>query len=177
MEQSPSWEANRSSASQEIPRVLWNPKVHYRTHKSPLRSRIIFKNECINYHNCNPMTLSLIKIKQGTMSQETSVSGNQFRPCKLRIEMPRSPRRPTNIMYRRLQSHWQALIEVSNNCTRDNLTHTLSLIHIPWSNWNSGCSQHYADTSVPYSWRNLSDMSYQYVWPWTSTHKISWKLV
>jgi hypothetical protein len=28
MEQSPSWEASRSSASQEIPRV------HYRTHKS-----------------------------------------------------------------------------------------------------------------------------------------------
>jgi len=27
MEQSPSWEANRFSASQEIPRILWNPKV------------------------------------------------------------------------------------------------------------------------------------------------------
>jgi len=26
MEQSPSWEANRFSASQEIPRILWNPK-------------------------------------------------------------------------------------------------------------------------------------------------------
>jgi hypothetical protein len=33
MEQSPSWEANRSSASQEIPRILWNPKVCI--HKSP----------------------------------------------------------------------------------------------------------------------------------------------
>ena len=33
MELSPSWEANWSAASQEIPRILWNPKVHHRTHK------------------------------------------------------------------------------------------------------------------------------------------------
>jgi hypothetical protein len=32
MEQSPSWEANRFSDSQEIPRVLWNPKLHYRVY-------------------------------------------------------------------------------------------------------------------------------------------------
>ena len=35
MVQSPSWEANWFAASQEIPRILWKPMVHYRTHKRP----------------------------------------------------------------------------------------------------------------------------------------------
>ena len=34
-EQLPSWEPNRFSASQEISRILWNPKADYRIHKSP----------------------------------------------------------------------------------------------------------------------------------------------
>jgi hypothetical protein len=35
MEQRPSWAANKSSASQEIPSNLWNRKTQYRIHNSP----------------------------------------------------------------------------------------------------------------------------------------------
>jgi len=35
MEQGPSWEANRFSASKEIPHILWNPRVQNCIYKSP----------------------------------------------------------------------------------------------------------------------------------------------
>jgi hypothetical protein len=35
MEQNPPWESNRSSAIQEISRILWNTMVHYPFYNSP----------------------------------------------------------------------------------------------------------------------------------------------
>jgi len=65
MERSPSSEANRFSDSQEITRILWNPKVHYHVYKCPsplpiLRQfnpvRAPSKFQKINFNNILPST-------------------------------------------------------------------------------------------------------------------------
>jgi len=52
MQESLSWEANSHSDSQGIPRLLWNPKVHYRVHKSQSLISILIQTHSI--HNSLP---------------------------------------------------------------------------------------------------------------------------
>jgi hypothetical protein len=43
MKPTPAWETNRSPASQEILRILWNPNVHHSVYNSPPHVPILRK--------------------------------------------------------------------------------------------------------------------------------------
>ena len=59
MQQSPSWEANRFAASQEMPRVLWNPKVHHRIHKCPPSVHILSHIDTIHFPTSHFLKLNI----------------------------------------------------------------------------------------------------------------------
>ena len=64
MVKSPSWEANWFAASQEIPHISRNPKVHYRNHKRPPPVSILGQPKPV--HILDRYTHSTLDISQNT---------------------------------------------------------------------------------------------------------------
>jgi hypothetical protein len=89
MEQSPSWEANRSSASQEIPRILWYLKIHYHIHKCPPPVPILSQLDPFHTptsHFLNDPTQYYHPIKPSTSYSNINVVRTAWRwPVKCRI--------------------------------------------------------------------------------------------
>jgi hypothetical protein len=59
MEQSPSWEANRFSASQEIPLILWNTMIHYHVQKYPPSVLILSQTDPVHTPTCHFLKIHL----------------------------------------------------------------------------------------------------------------------
>jgi hypothetical protein len=72
MEQSAFWEAHVSSATQEILRILWSPKVYYGVHNSQPPVPVLSKIDPV--HAPHPASLRSILILSFHPESETRVS-------------------------------------------------------------------------------------------------------
>jgi hypothetical protein len=86
-EESP-WETDSLSFSQEIPRLLWNPKVHYRVHNSPPLVPILNQMRPVN--TSHPVSLRSILILSCRLSLTHGLFPSGF-PTKILCAFLTSP--------------------------------------------------------------------------------------
>jgi len=88
MEQSTSREANRFSTSQEIPRFLWNPKVHYRIHKCPTPVPVLNQIDPVHTPHLAPWRSILILSSHFRLGLPSGLIPSGFPTKNLYVPLP-----------------------------------------------------------------------------------------
>ena len=102
-------EANRFSASQEIPRTVWNPKVHYRIHKCPPPVPILSQLDPVHTPTSHFLKIHLNIIFPSMLGSPKWSLSLRFSPSKPRIHLS-----PPHTCYLPLPSHSSRVYHPNN---------------------------------------------------------------
>jgi len=107
-------EARSHSTSQEIPHLLWKPKVHYRLHNSPIHTfaPCFCKIYSIVIHF--PLPRSFQKIHPNTRHRVTFRNKICFtvRSCKPLVQPPKLENRPLSVVHDCLLNIFAAILHI-----------------------------------------------------------------
>jgi len=126
MGQSPSWEANRFSASQEIPLILLSPKVHFHIHKCPLPVPILNQIDPVHAPTSHFLNIYINIILPSTPGSSKSSLSLRF-PNQNPVYTPTLPR-----TYFMLHSEHHSLIYLLWNISAIRYAHHLVIVLTCW---------------------------------------------
>ena len=130
MEQSPSWEDNRISATQEIPCILWNPKVHYHIHKCRPPVPIFSHLDPVHIPTYHFLKIHLIFFSHPGLGLPSGLFPTDFRvhasPLSLTCYMP-CPSHSSRFYHPKNMGDWYRLLS-SSLCSFLHSPVTLSLL-------------------------------------------------